>query len=53
MTSLFVFLGVMRYLQLALVYENTGSPTLILLKDNPTRLIVGGWLLTFGYLLYF
>lgn len=52
-TSLFVFLGVLRYLQLALVYENTGSPTLILLKDNPTRLIVLAWLLTFGYLLYF
>lgn len=52
-TSLFVFLGVLRYLQLALVYENSGSPTLILLKDDPTRLIVLGWLLTFGYLLYF
>lgn len=52
-TSLFVFLGVMRYLQLALVYENTGSPTLILLKDRPTGLIVLLWLLTFGYLLYF
>lgn len=52
-TSLFVFLGVLRYLQLALVYENTGSPTLILLKDNPTRLIVLAWLFTFGYLLYF
>ncbi|MCB0753981.1 MAG: UbiA prenyltransferase family protein [Flavobacteriales bacterium] len=52
-TSLFVFLGVLRYLQLALVYENTGSPTLILLKDNPTRLIVLAWLLTFGYLLYY
>lgn len=52
-TSLFVFLGVLRYFQLALVYENTGSPTLILLKDNPTRLIVLAWLLTFGYLLYF
>jgi 4-hydroxybenzoate polyprenyltransferase len=51
-TSLFVFLGVLRYLQLALVYENTGSPTLILLKDNPTRLVVLAWLLTFGYLLY-
>lgn len=52
-TSLFVFLGVLRYLQLALVYQNTGSPTKILLNDNPTRLTVLGWLLTFGYLLYF
>ncbi|MFT5480528.1 MAG: decaprenyl-phosphate phosphoribosyltransferase [Bacteroidia bacterium] len=51
-TSLFVLLGVLRYLQLALVYENTGSPTLILLKDNPIRLVVLAWLLTFGYLLY-
>lgn len=52
-TSLFVFLGVLRYLQLALVYENTGSPTKILLKDIPTQLCVVAWLLTFGYLLYF
>ena len=52
-TSLFVFLGVLRYLQLALVYKNTGSPTKILLKDNPTRLTVLAWLVTFGYLLYF
>jgi 4-hydroxybenzoate polyprenyltransferase len=51
-TSLFVVLGILRYLQLALVYENTGSPTKILLKDNPTRLTVLGWILTFGYLLY-
>lgn len=52
-TSIFVFLGVLRYLQLALVYENSGSPTLILLKDNPTRIIVLGWLLTFAFLLYY
>jgi decaprenyl-phosphate phosphoribosyltransferase len=52
-TSLFVFLGILRYLQLALVYENSGNPTLILLSDNPVRLSVLGWLLTFSYLLYF
>lgn len=52
-TSVFVFLGVLRYLQLALVYENTGSPTLILLRDNPIRIIVLGWVLTFAFLLYF
>lgn len=51
-TSLFVFLGILRYLQLAFVYENTGSPTLILLKDNPTRMVVVAWLLTFAYFLY-
>ncbi len=51
-TSIFVFLGVLRYLQLALVYENTGSPTLILLKDNPIRISVVAWLLTFAYFLY-
>ena len=52
-TSLFVLLGVLSYLQLALVYENSGNPTLILLRDNPIRFTVLGWLLTFGYLLYF
>jgi 4-hydroxybenzoate polyprenyltransferase len=52
-TSIFVLLGVLRYLQLALVYDNTGSPTLILLKDNPIRIIVLGWVLTFAFLLYF
>jgi len=51
-TSLFVVLGIMRYLQLALVYENTGSPTKILLKDNPIRLLVLSWIITFGIFLY-
>lgn len=53
LTSLFVFLGILRYLQLSLVYENSGSPTLILLRDNPIRLLVTAWLLTFGFLLYY
>ena len=52
-TSIFVFLGVMRYLQLELVIQDSGNPTTILLKDRPIQLVLGGWITTFGYLLYF
>ncbi|MFC2175608.1 UbiA prenyltransferase family protein [Bacteroidota bacterium] len=51
-TSLFVFLGILRYLQLAFIAETTGNPTNILLKDNPIKLAVLGWILTYGIFLY-
>lgn len=52
-TSIFVFLGVLRYLQLELLRGKSGNPTLILLKDVPTQLIMISWMALFGYLLYF
>jgi len=52
LTSLFVILGIMRYLQIAFVEENSGSPTKIVLRDHFTQLTLLGWILSFGWILY-
>ncbi len=51
-TSLFVILGVLRYLQITFVKENSGNPTKILLKDIFIQLILVGFILSFAVLLY-
>ena len=51
-TTLFVILGVLRYLQLAQVYNRTASPTKVLLKDHFIQLVLLCWVAAFGYLLY-
>ena len=53
LTSLFVVLGVLRYLQLSFVENNGGSPTKIVLKDKFMILTIFIWILSFAYLLYF
>ena len=52
LTSLYVVIGVMRYLQVSLVLKDSGSPTMIVLKDRFIQLTLIGWLLTFGWILY-
>ncbi len=51
-TALPVFLGIMRYLQLSIVQETTGSPVRLLLRDPFLLATVGAWLGIFYYLLY-
>jgi 4-hydroxybenzoate polyprenyltransferase len=51
-TSFFVILGILRYLQLTLVYDRSGSPTKVLLKDRMTQLLIIVWILVFVVLLY-
>ena len=51
-TVLFVILGIMRYLQIAFVFEDSGSPTKIVLKDHFMQLTLIGWLLCFIWILY-
>ena len=51
-STIFVVMGLLRFLQLALVYEKTGSPTKILLKDTFIQLSVLGWGITMGLLIY-
>jgi len=48
----FVLLGLMRYLQITFVLEDSGSPTEILLKDRFMQLTLVGWMLTFVLLMY-
>ncbi|MEJ7848560.1 MAG: decaprenyl-phosphate phosphoribosyltransferase [Pyrinomonadaceae bacterium] len=52
LTSVFVILGILRYLQIAIVEQKTGSPTLILLKDSMIQVMIGLWLLAFLIILY-
>jgi len=51
-TSFFVILGIMRYLQLTLVYDRSGSPTKILLKDYMIQVLILGWGAVFAFLIY-
>jgi len=52
LTTIFVLAGIMRYLQLTLVENKSGSPTMILLKDRFIQLTVLLWVITFGMILY-
>jgi len=52
LTAFFVLLGIMRYLQVAFVLKDSGSPTRIVLKDRFMQLTLLGWALTFAWILY-
>ncbi len=52
LTSLFVILGVLRYLQITFVQEKSGNPTKVLLKDIFIQLILVGFIVCFAVLLY-
>jgi len=51
-TAVFVVIGVLRYLQLTLVYNKTESPTRALLRDGFLQLVLLGWVGAFVWLLY-
>ena len=48
----FVLLGLLRYLQKALVDQQTGDPTRVLLTDRFTQLVVAAWVVSFLVLIY-
>ena len=52
LTALFVTLGILRYLQVAFVLKDSGSPTRIVLKDRFMQLTLLGWILSFAWILY-
>ena len=52
LTSIFVIVGLLRYMQLALVDEKTGDPTKVLLHDRFTRCVVVGWIASFLIIIY-
>lgn len=51
-TCLFVIGGLLRYLQITYVENNTGSPTKILYKDRFIQLTIFLWVLSFYVLIY-
>lgn len=52
LTSLFVVIGILRYMQISLVKNNSGSPTKILLNDKFLIIIILSWLTSFLFLIY-
>lgn len=51
-TALFVIVGVLRYIQLTLVYNRTESPTRALLSDRFLQIVLLMWIGVFAWLLY-
>ena len=51
-TAPFVIAGVLRYLQITLVEERSGTPTRVVLTDAFLRYVVLGWIAVFAVLIY-
>ena len=52
LTCGWVLLGLLRYLQNMVVYQHSGSPTRLLVKDRFIQLCIAGWLLSFFAIIY-
>jgi len=52
LTALFVILGIMRYLQIAFVESDSGSPTKIIFNDKFIQGTILAWILSFVWIIY-
>lgn len=52
LTSIFVILGLLRYLQITFVFERSSSPTRILFYDRFIQITILLWILSFYLILY-
>lgn len=52
LTSVFVLVGLLRYIQIAVVEKKSGNPTKIILKDHFIQLAVLAWLIAFLIIIY-
>ena len=52
LTTIFVLFGLLRYLQLALVEEKSGSPTKVLMKDFYLQVTLLAWMISFFLIIY-
>ena len=52
LTFVFVLLGLLRYIQIAVVDEKSGDPNKIILRDHFSQIIVVAWLLSFLLMIY-
>lgn len=53
LTTLFVFIGVFRYMQIIFVEERSGSPTKVLIKDRFLHIVIVCWGASFLLIHYF
>ncbi len=52
LTSIFVLIGILRYMQNMLVYERSGSPTKTFVKDIYIQLCIAAWVFSFFAIIY-
>lgn len=52
LTSIFVLLGILRYMQIVFVENKSGSPVKILTKDRFIQFSIISWIVAFGIFLY-
>ena len=52
LTSVFVLVGLLRYIQIAVVDKKSGDPTKVILRDRFTQLIVFAFGLAFLFIIY-
>lgn len=52
LTNFWVLAGLLRYLQNMLVYQRSGSPTKVLVKDRFIQFCIVGWLISFFAIIY-
>lgn len=53
LTVFFVIIGILRYMQITFVKQESGSPTKILLRDFFLQITIAGWILAFVFLMYY
>ena len=52
LTFVFVLLGLLRYIQIAVVDKKSGDPTKVILHDHFSQIIVVAWILSFLLMIY-
>ncbi len=52
LTTVFVIIGLLRYIQIAVVDQKSGDPTKVILHDRFSQIIVAAWLLSFLVIIY-
>lgn len=52
LTCIWVLLGLLRYLQNMIVYNHSGSPTQLLIKDHFIQICIIGWIASFFAIMY-
>lgn len=53
LTTIFVLVGLLRYIQIAVVDKQSGDPTKIILRDRFTQLVVLAWMVSFLFIIYY
>ena len=53
LTTIFVLVGLLRYIQIAVVDKQSGDPTKVILRERFTQLVVLAWMVSFLFIIYY